>query len=93
MNILTAFEVLCCQAWSLFLQGLDAMGYKEHIDYDLVESTNPSFGKAVVRVNVFRGHRQVRGLHGRIWGCMPASERIFILYSFKGTAITGCEAS
>ena len=34
------------------------MDYKEHIDYDLVESTNPAFGKAVVRVNVFRNHRQ-----------------------------------
>ncbi len=41
------------------IQGLDALGYKEHIDYDLVESTNPAFGKAVVRVNVFRAHRQV----------------------------------
>ncbi len=40
------------------LQGLDALGYKEHIDYDLVESTNPSFGKAVVRVNIYRNHRQ-----------------------------------
>ncbi len=40
-------------------QGLDALGYKEHIDYDLVESTNPAFGKAIVRVNVFRAHRQV----------------------------------
>ena len=40
-------------------QGLDAMDYKEHIDYDLVESTNPAFGRAVVRVNVFRNHRQV----------------------------------
>ncbi|KAG1681159.1 hypothetical protein FOA52_015602 [Chlamydomonas sp. UWO 241] len=39
-------------------KGLDALGYKEHIDYDLVESTNPSFGKAVVRVNVYRNHRQ-----------------------------------
>ena len=35
------------------------MDYKEHIDYDLVESTNPAFGRAVVRVNVFRNHRQV----------------------------------
>jgi tRNA(Met) C34 N-acetyltransferase TmcA len=32
--------------------------HQEHIDYDLVESTNPAFGKAVVRVNVYRGHRQ-----------------------------------
>lgn len=40
-------------------QGLEALGYKEHIDYDLVESTNPAWGKAIVRVNVFRQHRQV----------------------------------
>lgn len=41
------------------VQGLDALGYKDHIDYDLVESTNPAFQKALVRVNVFRDHRQV----------------------------------
>ena len=41
------------------MQGLDALGYAEHIDYDLVESTNPAFQKAIVRVNVFRDHRQV----------------------------------
>lgn len=29
-----------------------------HADYDLVESTNPEFGKAIVRVNVYRTHRQ-----------------------------------
>ena len=40
-------------------QGLDALGYAEHVDYDLVESTNPAFQKAIVRVNVFRDHRQV----------------------------------
>ena len=39
-------------------KGLDELGYKEHIDYDLVESTNPAFSKAVVRVNVYRSHRQ-----------------------------------
>jgi hypothetical protein len=49
-------------------QGLDSLGYKEHLDYDLVESTNPAFGKAIVRVNVFRAHRQVR--QGRVYlGC------------------------
>jgi len=42
-------------------QGLDALGYKEHIDYDVVQSNLPAFGKAIVRVNVFRNHRQVRG--------------------------------
>ena len=44
---------------AMLYQGLDAMDYKEHIDYDLVESTNPAFGRAIVRVNVFRNHRQV----------------------------------
>lgn len=95
-NLRTLFEFV--------FKGLDALGYKEHIDYDLVESTNPQFGarsgrtsraarrpcpasrreatnpgcarqtliwrlsltpntppvagKAIVRVNVFRSHRQ-----------------------------------
>ncbi|GFR40676.1 hypothetical protein Agub_g1265, partial [Astrephomene gubernaculifera] len=49
-NLRTLFEFV--------FKGLDALDYKEHIDYDLVESTNPAFGKAVVRVNLFRNHRQ-----------------------------------
>lgn len=28
------------------------------MDYEIVQSTNPEFNKAVVRVNVFRDHRQ-----------------------------------
>ncbi|KAH7335177.1 DUF699-domain-containing protein [Rhizoctonia solani] len=38
-----------------------AHGYSnifEHLDYDIVQSTNPDFNKAIVRVNVFREHRQ-----------------------------------
>lgn len=38
--------------------GFDALDYKEHVDYEIVQSTNPAFGKAVVRVNIFRAHRQ-----------------------------------
>jgi len=34
------------------------LGYQEHLDYGLVQSTNPEFNKATVRVNVFRDHRQ-----------------------------------
>ena len=49
-NLRSLFEFL--------FKGLDALGYKEHLDYDLVESTNPAFNKAIVRVNVFRTHRQ-----------------------------------
>ncbi|XP_024541678.1 RNA cytidine acetyltransferase 1 [Selaginella moellendorffii] len=49
-NLKTLFEFVC--------KGFDALEYKEHIDYDLVQSTNPAFNKAVVRVNIFRQHRQ-----------------------------------
>jgi len=37
---------------------MDALGYEEHLDYDIAQSTNPDFNKAIVRVNVFRQHRQ-----------------------------------
>jgi len=43
-----------------------AFSTQEHIDYDLVESTNPEWGRAVVRVNVFRQHRQVRQCCGKL---------------------------
>ncbi|WVQ84360.1 hypothetical protein IAT38_006512 [Cryptococcus sp. DSM 104549] len=49
-NLRTLFEFV--------FKALDALGYEEHIDYDVVQSTNPEFKKAIVRVNVFRGHRQ-----------------------------------
>ena len=39
-------------------KGFDALAYAEHMDYEAVASTNPDFNKAVVRVNVFRAHRQ-----------------------------------
>ncbi|KAF9447020.1 DUF699-domain-containing protein [Macrolepiota fuliginosa MF-IS2] len=39
-------------------KGLDALGYEEHLDYDIAQSTNPEFNKAIVRVNLFRDHRQ-----------------------------------
>lgn len=49
-NLKTLFEFV--------FKGLDDLEYQEHLDYDLVESTNPAFGKAIVRVNVYRTHRQ-----------------------------------
>jgi len=49
-NLKTLFEFV--------FKALDALGYEEHTDYDVVQSTNPEFKKAIVRVNVFRGHRQ-----------------------------------
>jgi N-acetyltransferase 10 len=49
-NLKTLFEFV--------FKALDALGYEEHIDYDVVQSSNPEFKKAIVRVNVFCGHRQ-----------------------------------
>eukprot|EP00040_Diaphanoeca_grandis_P022140 m.118487 g.118487 ORF g.118487 m.118487 type:complete len:1007 (-) comp28670_c0_seq2:99-3119(-) len=50
-NLTTLFEFV--------FKGFDALGYEEHKDYELVQSTNPDFNKAIVRVNVFReSHRQ-----------------------------------
>ena len=44
------------------LKGFDALEYKEHQDYEIVQSTNPALNKAVVRINIFHTHRQVRCL-------------------------------
>ena len=35
-----------------------SIAFQEHIDYEIIQSTNPDFNKAVVRVNIFREHRQ-----------------------------------
>lgn len=39
-------------------KGFDALGFEEHQDYDILQSTNPAFNKAIVRVNIFKTHRQ-----------------------------------
>ena len=39
-------------------KGFDALGYLDHVDYSIIQSSNPDFNKAVVRVNVHRQHRQ-----------------------------------
>ncbi|XP_066922128.1 RNA cytidine acetyltransferase-like [Clytia hemisphaerica] len=49
-NLKTLFEFI--------FKGFDALDYQEHIDYEIIQSTNPDFNKAVVRVNIFREHRQ-----------------------------------
>ena len=33
-------------------KGFDAMEYEEHTDYDIIQSTNPEFNNAVVRINI-----------------------------------------
>ncbi|KAF6021224.1 NAT10 [Bugula neritina] len=49
-NLKTLFEFI--------LKGLDSLGYVKHTDYDIVQSTNEEFNKAIVRVNIYRDHRQ-----------------------------------
>lgn len=49
-NLRTLFEFV--------FKAFDALEYQEHLDYELVQSTNPDFNKAVVRVNIYREHRQ-----------------------------------
>ena len=49
-NLKTLFEFV--------FKGFDALSYLDHVDYTILQSTNPDFNKAVVRVNVHRQHRQ-----------------------------------
>ncbi|XP_062860160.1 RNA cytidine acetyltransferase isoform X2 [Trichomycterus rosablanca] len=49
-NLHTLFEFVC--------KGFDSLQYQEHMDYEIVQSLNPEFNKAVVRVNIFKEHRQ-----------------------------------
>lgn len=39
-------------------KGFDALSFTEHMDYEAIQSTNPDFNHAIVRVNIFRSHRQ-----------------------------------
>lgn len=49
-NLKTLFEFI--------FKGFDALGYMDHVDYSIIQSTNPEFNKAIVRVNIHRQHRQ-----------------------------------
>lgn len=49
-NLKTLFEFV--------FKGFDSLGFEEHQDYDIMQSTNPAFNKAIVRVNIFKTHRQ-----------------------------------
>ena len=50
-NLKTFFEFV--------FKGFDALGFTEHLDYDIIQSTSASFNKAIVRVDIKRDHRQV----------------------------------
>ena len=45
--------------FEFIFKGFDALDYKEHTDYEIIQSTNPDFNKAIVRVNVVKQHRQI----------------------------------
>ncbi|KAM0556707.1 hypothetical protein ACHAPJ_005766 [Fusarium lateritium] len=49
-NLKTLFEFV--------FKGFDELGYADHADYSIIQSTNPDFNKAIVRVNIHRQHRQ-----------------------------------
>ena len=49
-NLKTLFEFI--------FKGFDALEYLDHVDYTIIQSTNPDFNKAIVRVNIHRQHRQ-----------------------------------
>ena len=49
-NVSTLFDFI--------YKGFDVLKYEEHTDYSLVQSTNPNFHKAIIRINIFREHRQ-----------------------------------
>ncbi|CAM9579055.1 unnamed protein product [Scytosiphon promiscuus] len=49
-NLSTVFEFV--------LKGFDLLHFSEHLDYEVIQSTNPDFHRAVVRINVFKDHRQ-----------------------------------
>ncbi|VIO96799.1 Uncharacterized protein BM_BM13933 [Brugia malayi] len=50
-NLKTLFEFV--------VKGLEAMNYEEHTDFELIQSTNKQYNKALVRISIFKGHRQV----------------------------------
>lgn len=49
-NLKTLFEFV--------RKGFESLEYKEHLDYDVVKSSNPEFKKAIVRINIYKHHRQ-----------------------------------
>jgi hypothetical protein len=63
----------------LHLPALSMMCVQEHLDFDLVKSSNSDFKGAIVRMNVFRNHRQVPGLHP---ACFLSMTRSDIVHSY-----------
>jgi N-acetyltransferase 10 len=49
-NLGTVFEFI--------LKGLEALNYREHQDYEVLRSKNPEYNNAVMRINIYKDHRQ-----------------------------------
>lgn len=49
-NLKTLFEFV--------FKGFDVLGYEEHTDYEIIQSVQPEFNKAITKVSFFRDHRQ-----------------------------------
>lgn len=70
-NLNTFFEFV--------FKGFDALEYQEHVDYGLIQSTNPEFNKAIIRVNVFKTHRQtIQYIHPTDWGKLSQPKLLVI---------------
>eukprot|EP00005_Dracoamoeba_jomungandri_P005904 CAMPEP_0174262392 /NCGR_PEP_ID=MMETSP0439-20130205/12946_1 /TAXON_ID=0 /ORGANISM="Stereomyxa ramosa, Strain Chinc5" /LENGTH=905 /DNA_ID=CAMNT_0015347091 /DNA_START=512 /DNA_END=3229 /DNA_ORIENTATION=+ len=70
-NLKTLFEFV--------FKGFDCLGYKEHLDYEIMQSSNPEFNKCVVRVNVLRGHRQtIQYIHPKDCSILGQCELLII---------------
>lgn len=70
-NLGTVFEFI--------LKGFDALGMVEHQQYELVQAESPELNKALVRVNVFRDHRQtVQYISPSDWQHLAAAELLVI---------------
>ncbi|EGR27233.1 hypothetical protein IMG5_199740 [Ichthyophthirius multifiliis] len=50
-NLKTLFEFI--------VLGLEQIGFKENMHYDIISSTNQEYNNAVIRINVFKTHKQV----------------------------------
>ena len=64
-NLRTVFEFV--------LRGFDKIELVEHEHYDIVQSTQEEFHKAIIRINIFHKHRQTVQV-----SCGTSERQVFI---------------
>ena len=48
------------QAFFSFVKiGLEALDYKENMDFQIIQSTNPDFKNSIIRIEVTKSHKQI----------------------------------